>query len=118
MIFFLIVLISFNQIGENNLHFWCHFSQVSIHRVFQASRLIEEGQFAKASSILEDIPYGHIRHGYREFIELYVSFFKLKIAERIGEPTELLLSQFQRYRLKINYPIFIEEYFTNYFPLL
>ena len=91
MIFFLIVLISFNQIGENNLHFWRHFSQVSIHRVFQASRLIEEGQFAKASSILEDIPYGHIRHGYREFIELYVSFFKLKIAERIGEPTEFAI---------------------------
>jgi len=102
----------------NDIKFWYHFSQVSIHRVFQASLLIEAGQFLKANSILENIPYGHIRHGYREFIELYVSFFKLKIAESLGEPTEILLSHFQQYRAKIAYPIFTDDYFKNYFPVL
>lgn len=102
----------------NDIKFWYHFSQVSIHRVFQASLLIEAGQFLKANSILENIPYGHIRHGYREFIELYVSFFKLKIAESLGEPTEILLSHFQQYRAKIAFPIFTDDYFKNYFPVL
>jgi hypothetical protein len=99
----------------NDIKFWYHFSQVSIHRVFQVSTLIDSGQFLKAKSILETIPYGHIRHGYREFIELFVSFFKLKIAENIGEPTEVLAGQFELYRLKITYPIFTEEYFQYYF---
>lgn len=99
----------------NSIKFWYHLSQVSIHRVFQASRLIEDGQFAQASSILEDIPYGHIRHGYREFIELFTSFFKLQIAYKLGESTEKLQSDFRYYRSKIDYPIFTDEYFEQYF---
>jgi hypothetical protein len=99
----------------NDIKFWYHFSQVSIHRVFQVSTLIDSGQFLKAKSILETIPYGHIRHGYKEFIELYVTFFKLRIAERLGEPTELLESKFQIHRTKIAYPIFTDAYFQEYF---
>jgi hypothetical protein len=76
---------------------------------------IEEGQFTKAKSVLENIPFGHIRHGYREFIELFVSFFKLTIAERLEEPVEELQVQFQLYRSKISYPIFTDAYFENYF---
>ena len=99
----------------NNIKFWYHFSQVSIHRVFQASQLIDSGQYLKAKSILDTIPYGHIRHGYKEFIELFVTFFKLEIAEHLGEPTEMLLSKFQIYRTKIAYPIFTDAYFQDYF---
>ena len=99
----------------NDIKFWYHFSQVSIHRVFQVSHLIDSGQYLKAKSILETIPYGHIRHGYKEFIELFVTFFKLKIAECLDEPTEMLASKFQIYRTKIAYPIFTDAYFDAYF---
>jgi hypothetical protein len=99
----------------NNIKFWYHFSQVSIHRVFQVSHFIDSEQYLKAKSILETIPYGHIRHGYKEFIELFVTFFKLRIAERLGEPTETLESDFQIYRTKIAYPIFTDAYFEDYF---
>lgn len=99
----------------NDIKFWYHFSQVSIHRVFQVSHLIDLGQYLKAKSILETIPYGHIRHGYKEFIELFVTFFQLKIAERLDEPMEMFAFNFQIFRSKIAYPIFTEEYFENYF---
>lgn len=99
----------------NDIKFWYHFSQVSIHRVFQVSHLIDLKQYMKAKSILDAIPFGHIRHGYREFIELFVTFFKLTLAERLGEPTEFLQGQFQIYRSKIVYPIFTDAYFETYF---
>jgi hypothetical protein len=100
----------------NDIKFWYHFSQVSIHRVFQVSCLIHEGQFTKAKTILENISFGHIRHGYREFIELFASFFKVHIAFNLGEPIERLSSDFHRFRSKIDYPIFSDEYFEAYFP--
>jgi hypothetical protein len=99
----------------NDIKFWYHFSQVSIHRVFQVSHFIDLGQYMKAKSILDAIPFGHIRHGYREFIELFVTFFRLTLAERLAEPTELLQNQFQIYRSKFAYPIFTDAYFETYF---
>ena len=99
----------------NDIKFWYHFSQVSIHRVFQVSHLIDLEQYMKAKSILDAIPFGHIRHGYREFIELFVTFFNLTLAERLGEPTEFLQGKFQIYRSKIVYPIFTDAYFERYF---
>lgn len=99
----------------NDIKFWYHFSQVSIHRVFQVSHLIDLEQYMKAKSILDAIPFGHIRHGYREFIELFVTFFNLTLAERLGEPTEFLQGKFQIYRSKIVYPIFTDTYFETYF---
>jgi hypothetical protein len=108
-------MISDHTFLVNDIKFWYHFSQVSIHRVFQVSCLIHEGQFMHAKIILENITFGHIRHGYREFIELFASFFKLKIAFNLGEPTEKLQSEFQHYRSKIDYPIFTDQYFEQYF---
>lgn len=102
----------------NDIKFWYHFSQVSIHRVFQVSHLIDLEQYMKAKSILDAIPFGHIRHGYREFIELFVTFFNLTLAERLGEPTEFLQGKFQIYRSKIAYPIFTDAYFESYFQAI
>lgn len=99
----------------NDIKFWYHISQVSIHRVFQVACLIDEGQYVKASQILEKITFGHIRHGYREFIELFTSFFKLQIAFKLGESAENLQSEFLLYRSKIDYPIFTDQYFEQYF---
>jgi hypothetical protein len=100
----------------HDIKFWYHFSQVSIHRVFQVSVLISEKQFTKALSILENIPYGHIRHGYREFIEVYVSFFKWEIAKEMNSADTLELKEnFDKYRKVLAYPIFTDAYFENYF---
>lgn len=99
----------------NDIKFWYHFSQVSIHRIFEASILIQKKEFTKAKSILEHIPFGHIRHGYREFLELFVSFFRYKIAEGLGLSLDELHQEFQDCKSKIDYPIFTEAYFDNYF---
>jgi hypothetical protein len=99
----------------NDIKFWYHISQVSIHRVFQVACLIDEGHYVKASHLLDKITFGHIRHGYREFIELFTSFFKLQVAYKLGDSTEKLQSDFRHYRSKIDYPIFTDQYFEQYF---
>lgn len=110
------VFVASKQHLINDIKYWYHFSQVSIHRVFQTSLLIKEKQFIKAQNILHNIPYGHIRHGYREFIELYVSFFRWKIANALGskEQQELQANFIER-RQKLNYPLFTDAYFEHYF---
>jgi hypothetical protein len=100
----------------NDIKFWYHFSQVAIHRVFQVSVLISNGQYAKALGVLENIPFGHIRHGYREFIELYVAFFHWVIAkETKRHQTKSYLVDFESRLSKMPYPIFTRAYFSAYF---
>jgi hypothetical protein len=100
----------------HDIKFWYHFSQVSVHRVFQVSLLIRNKQYTKALSILENIPFGHIRHGYREFIEIYVAFFQMKIAQELNtKELDKWQTNFELRRKEINYPIFTDAYFENYF---
>jgi hypothetical protein len=100
----------------NDIKFWYHFSQVAIHRVFQVSVMISNGQYVKALGVLENIPFGHIRHGYREFIELYVAFFQWVIAKEINNhKTESYLAEFELMLAKMPYPIFTRAYFATYF---
>ncbi len=99
----------------NDIKFWYHFSQVSIHRIFQVCLLIEDQQYLKAKNILDYIPYGHIRHGYKEIIELYVSFFKWEISKQLGMLDYSLEKVFHENRSNLNYPIFTEDYFKHYF---
>jgi hypothetical protein len=44
-----------------------------------------------------------------------VSFFRLTIAQGLGLPMLELENEFKAYRAKINYPIFNDDYFRNYF---
>lgn len=99
----------------NQIQFWYHLSQVAIHSVYQAKVLIEAREFTKAKLKLDAIPYGHIRHGYREFIELYVAFFRFQIALGLGEPTEELALELKNRRQRLSYPIFTDTYFETYF---
>lgn len=100
----------------HDIKFWYHFSQVSIHRVFQVSMLMRDKQFLKAKQILDNLPFGHIRHGYREFIEMYVEFFRWKIAFATGSLVEQELKEnFIERRQKLNYPLFSDHYFEEYF---
>jgi hypothetical protein len=99
----------------NQINFWYHMSQVAIHRVLQVKLLLRKQQFHLAKSILNNIPYGHIRHGYREFIELYVAFFRWYIAKSLNEPSVELEHEFNLRKTKLNYPIFGGAYFERYF---
>lgn len=99
-----------------DIKFWYHFSQVAIHRVFQVALLLDDQQYTKALGTLNKIPYGHIRHGYREFIELYVAYFHWVIAkETQSKAAAVKLADFEMRFDKINYPIFTNAYFTTYF---
>jgi hypothetical protein len=99
----------------NQINYWYHFSQVAIHRVSHVKFLLKTKRFQKANVVLNDIPYGHIRHGYREFIELYVSFFRWKIALGLNEPAKDLYKDFLSRKARLTYPIFTDAYFENYF---
>lgn len=99
----------------NQINFWYHMSQVAIHRVLQVKLLLRKQQFHLAKSILDNIPYGHIRHGYREFIELYVAFFRWYIAKSLNEPSVELENEFNLRKTKLNYLIFGGAYFERYF---
>jgi hypothetical protein len=99
----------------NQINFWYHMSQVAIHRVLQVKLLLRNHQFHLAKSILENIPFGHIRHGYREFIELYVAFFRWHIAKSLNEPSVELEFEFNSRKTKLNYPILDGHYFERYF---
>ena len=100
----------------NDIKFWYHYSQVAIHKVFQVATAIQLKQYHKALTILKLIPFGHIRHGYREFIELYVAFFHWKISEALqNKDVQKLKQEFEHFRNEIDYPLFTDSYFENYF---
>ncbi len=99
----------------SEIHRWYHLSQISILKVFQVSVLISKSEFVRANSILENISIGHIRYGYREFIELYISFFRLKISEALKREVSSVRFDFLDKWKRINYPLFTEDYFQNYF---
>lgn len=112
----LVAFVAQKQHLVHDIKFWYHFSQISIHRVFQVSVLISDKQYTKALNILENIPYGHIRHGYREFIEVYVSFFRLEVAQAMkSRDIQVWKDNFEKCRKVLAYPIFTDAYFEVYF---
>ena len=112
---FLVRFVSEHLKDNAEISRWYHLSQISILKVFQVSVFISKGEYPKAQSILENIAIGHIRYGYREFIDLYISFFKLKIAEALEKETKDVLFDFSERRKKISYTVFTDEYFLNNF---
>jgi hypothetical protein len=112
---FLVRFVSEHLKDNAEISRWYHLSQISILNVFQVSILISKGEYPKAQSIIENIAIGHIRYGYREFIDLYISFFKLKIAEALEKETKEVLFDFSERRKKISYTVFTDEYFQDYF---
>ncbi len=99
------------------IYSWYNISQISVLNVFHVSVLIAKKEYAKALSILENIPLGHIRHGYRDFMDLYISFFKYKISNQLNRESEILLQDLQSKRQSLTYKIFNDEYFHSYFVI-
>ena len=102
----------------NDIKFWYHYSQVNIHRIFQVVMFMHKQEYVKARNVLENFSFGQIRHGYREFIELYVVFFRWKIAVGLKEKDQNKYKQiFIKHRKTISHPIFTSTYFENYFQV-
>jgi hypothetical protein len=102
----------------NDIKFWYHYSQVNIHRIFQVVMFMHKQEYVKARNVLENFSFGQIRHGYREFIELYVVFFRWKIAVGLKEKNQNKYKQiFIKHRKTISHPIFTSTYFENYFQV-
>jgi hypothetical protein len=99
----------------NQIQFWYHLSQIAIHKIFQVKEYLLNKQFNKARNTLENTEFAHIRFGYKELTAIYVAFFRLEIAQALEEDTTLVMSEFQRSRKKIAYPLLDEIYFENYF---
>lgn len=99
----------------NQIHYWYNLSQFSIHQVFQVSDLIARSEFAEAQSVLENIAINHVRHGYRELIDLFISFFRAEISNALGKKEPDLAMDFEQKKIKLNYPLFTDEYFQRYF---
>lgn len=112
---FLVRFVNEELLNSADISQWYHLSQISILNVFQVSDIISKREYAKAQSILENIAIGHIRYGYREFIDLYISFFRLEISKALGRDTSELDIDFSVKRQKLSYEIFTDEYFQNYF---
>jgi hypothetical protein len=112
---FLVRFVNEELLNSTAVSRWYHLSQISILNVFQVSVLISKREYAKAQSILENIAIGHIRYGYREFIDLYISFFRLKISDGLKKDTAELLFDFAQKRKNLGYLFLTDEYFQNYF---
>lgn len=114
-----VVLMEFlmaNQNIVNDIKYWYHISQVAVHKVFQVSVAIHAKQYTKAKNILSQIPFHYIRHGYREFVELYSTFFNFHIAKQFNAKNQQeLWAEHLKIRNSLNYAILNKAYFENYF---
>ena len=112
----LIAIVAKKAYLTNNIRFWYHYSQVNIHRIFQVFLFIHKQEYVKAQSVLQNFSFGQIRHGYREFIELYAVFFRWKITVGLKEKDQDKYKKiFINHRKNISHPIFTPSYFKNYF---
>lgn len=94
---------------------WYQISLLAIEQIFIASRLIEKKDYQKARALISNNPIEQIRFGYKEIMDIYISFFKCYIARKSIENTAALEAEFRAKRNKVNLPLFEKPYFETYF---
>ena len=94
---------------------WYQISLIAIEQIFLASRHIKNKEFKAAKLLIENNPIDQIRFGYKEIIDLFITFFKLEIAKYANEETYFLEQQFEQKRMKVDLPLLSESYFLRYF---
>jgi hypothetical protein len=94
---------------------WYQISLLAIEQIFVASRLLVKKDFQKARALISNNPIEQIRFGYKEIMDVYISFFKCYIASKSKEATTELAAEFKAKRAKVNLPLFETPYFENYF---
>ena len=88
---------------------------MTIEQVFIVAMLLRKQEFEQARDRLQQISVGQIRHGYKNLMMLYLSFFNLYIDKHFNTNHSKLAQRFVENRQKINYPLFTDQYFENYF---
>lgn len=99
----------------NKINFWYQLSLVSIEQVFSVSMLIRNKDYEQARHKLQQLTIGQIRHGYKNLMELFLSFFSLCVEKKLNNCDKKLELQFIERRQKLNYPLFTDSYFETYF---
>ena len=94
---------------------WYQISLIAIEQIFLASRHVKNKEFKAANLLIENNPIDQIRFGYKEIMDLFITFFKLEIAQHDGQNTQGLQQQFKVKLSKVNLPLLSEAYFEAYF---
>lgn len=97
-----------------NLHFWYNLSQLNVYYLSLVQHHLFMGQTKNAKTYLHQIDLSYLRYGYDEFLLLFVYLFQHELCQDATEREEIwrrLLNQVAY----LNYPIFTEEYFREYF---
>lgn len=106
----------YNHLKEGNrVNYWYQLSLMTIEQVFIVAMLLRKQEFEQARDRLQQISVGQIRHGYKNLMMLYLSFFNLYIDKHFNTNHSKLAQRFVENRQKINYPLFTDQYFENYF---
>jgi hypothetical protein len=96
---------------------WYQISLISIQQIFIAARLIEKKEYYLAQSLIAHNPIDQIRFGYKEIMDLFITFFKIKIAVHFNEDIAVLEARFNCLLQRINLPLLSKPYFERYFEV-
>ena len=106
-------LISFEK-HASTVHFWYNLSQLNVYYLTVVQNAIFVGQLEKAITYLNQIDLSYLRYGYDEFLRLFVYLFQHQLCQETAEKEDLW-RQLLDHATYLNYPIFTEEYFRDYF---
>ena len=109
-------LVSFEK-HASTLHFWYNLSQLNVYYLSLVQHAIFVGQTEKARTYLQQTDLSYLRYGYDEFLLLFVYLFQHKLCQDPLEQKEIW-SRLLSHAAYLAYPIFTEEYFTNYFQTI
>jgi hypothetical protein len=98
----------------STVHFWYNLSQLNVYYLTLVQKFIFVGEIEKASAYLQKTDLGYLRYGYDEFLLLFVYLFQHKLCQDKKEGEELW-QRLLDHAAFLNYPIFTEEYFKEYF---
>ena len=101
----------------STVHFWYNLSQLNVYYLSLVQHAIFLGEIEKARTYLQQTDLSYLRYGYDEFLLLFVYLFQHELCQDLTERKEIW-RRLLDHAAYLNYPIFTEEYFTNYFSLL
>jgi hypothetical protein len=101
----------------SNLHFWYNLSQLNVYYLTLVQNAIFVEQTEKALVHLQQIDLSYLRYGYNEFLLLFVYLFQHELCSDPNQKNELW-QRLLAHAAYLDYPIFSEEYFKNYFQVI
>lgn len=100
---------------------WYQISLIAIEKIFIAASQIKNQQYQAAKQLIASSPLEQIRFGYKQIVDLFITYFQLEIAKY--DPLEpqakkILQQQFKAKLSRVNLPMLSEGYFEGYFENL